>query len=312
MNGPPYNVVISRVIVDLWVVSQFVLETCKLTSPARRELQAAAVESRVSMARFRGALALLALATVASADLHHLFVGTWKTKHLFSLEYDTNSNTFSQTGVTIAKKNGQPWLALSHDKSTLYATERDGWASYKVVSPRELRFLGQVDIGSQCGSSQDQHGQTVLYASPVSPYPVYGAGKPPCAAVVGVKGDGSLNGVIQTTKYHSDSRIQGIAMDYRHGLLYTADQKGNGIWVHKIDRGTGKLDAGKFFESPIKNSRPRRIALHPDGRYLYILLMKQATLAMAEVVPQGNGVPELRWTGVNFGLAPQGKFFLGA
>jgi carboxy-cis,cis-muconate cyclase len=57
-------------------------------------------------------LAFLSLLTAASADLHHLIVGTFGTENLYTLEFDDSALTLELIGNYSANA-ASSWIALS-------------------------------------------------------------------------------------------------------------------------------------------------------------------------------------------------------
>jgi carboxy-cis,cis-muconate cyclase len=60
-------------------------------------------------------LAFLSLLTAVSADLHHLIVGTFGTKKLYTLEFDDSALTLELIGNYSANA-ASSWIALSVGK----------------------------------------------------------------------------------------------------------------------------------------------------------------------------------------------------
>ena len=60
-------------------------------------------------------LAFLSLLTAASADLHHLIVGTFGTENLYTLEFDDSALTLELIGNYSANA-ASSWIALSVSK----------------------------------------------------------------------------------------------------------------------------------------------------------------------------------------------------
>jgi carboxy-cis,cis-muconate cyclase len=252
---------------------------------------------------------LLSLVTTVYSTNHHLFVGSFKSNHLFSLAFDDQSNTLF-TEKSFQGHNGHPRLAFNYDKSVLYASEREGWSSYAVGGPTQLDYTNSLELKSRCdGESygKNRRSQTSLFVSPKYPFMLYGAGRSPCGAVIGVRVDGSLDSIVQNVSFRTTSRIKSQVTDLDGQNLFSADQRGNGIWTHRIDPKTGKLDRGTFTEIPIDNARPAKLALHPAGHYLYVLLQKKNAVALYEVIPRANQIPTLLYATVTFSLLPACK-----
>jgi carboxy-cis,cis-muconate cyclase len=246
------------------------------------------------------------LAPWVAADIHHLFASAFRSPHLFSLEYDTVTNSVSQIANFTAHA-GHPWLSFAFDRTTLYGAERDGWSSYSVASPRDVTFQSNLTLRGRCDGADYRHGTTSVIAQQRAPYNIFGAGRSPCGNVIASKVDGSFDRIVQNITYQSSSRVHGMALDPENAYLYTADINANGIWTHKVDPVRGTLTNAKFKTHSEPNSRPRRLALHPKGRYLYVLLSKTNKIAVYDIQMQPTG-PLLTYTGLNYNLVPQGTY----
>jgi len=247
---------------------------------------------------------LLQLAPWAVADVHHLFVSSWRSPHIFSLEYDSNSNSLKQVG-NLSSHAGHPWLSFAFDRATLYGAERDGWSSYQVLSPTELAFQSNLTLRGRCDGGNYKHGTTSVVAQQGAPYNIFGAGRSPCGNVMASRIDGSFEKIVQNITYQPSSRVHGMAVDSENAYLYSADVQANGIWTHRIDPITGKLTYPKFKVHSEAESRPRRLVLHPKGKYLYVMLSKVNKIAVYEIKMQSNG-PLLTNTGLSYPLTPPG------
>lgn len=247
----------------------------------------------------------LCLALEAVGDIHHLFASSYQSPALFALEYDSNTNTLTQVAHFNAHA-GHPWMSFSFDKNTLYAAERDGWSSYHVLSPSEIAFQSNITLRGRCDGASFKHGTTNILAGQKPPYHVYGAGRSPCGNVISSKLDGSFERIVQNVTYKKDSRVYGMAHDPSDDFIYSADTASNGLWAHKVDRATGKLLLARFTTHPEADAQPRRLAVHPSGNYLYVVLSKLNKVAVYNIKRYPDG-PQLVYTGKSFSLVPPGS-----
>lgn len=248
---------------------------------------------------------LLCLVLEVAGDIHHLFASSYRSPALFALQYDTNTNALTEAANFNAHA-GHPWMAFSHDKNTLYASERDGWSSYRVLSPSEIAFQSHLTLKGRCDGTDFKHGTTNILAGQRAPYSIYGAGRSPCGNVIGAKRDGSFDHIVQNVTYKADSRVYGMAHDPSGNYIYSADTSSNGLWTHKVDPASGKLTAARFTAHPEKDARPRRLVVHPSGNYLYVVLSTLNKVAVYSIQRDRNG-PQLVYTGKSFSLVPPGS-----
>lgn len=247
---------------------------------------------------------LLCLTLGVAGDIHHLFASSYRSPALFALEYDSVTNNLNQVGQFTAHA-GHPWMAFSFDKSTLYAAERDGWSSYQVLSPSEIAFQSNLTLRGRCDGANFKHGTTSVLAGQRSPYNIFGSGRSPCGNIISSKIDGSFDRIIQNITYKPESRVYGMALDPSNDYVYSADTNANGIWAHKVDAVTGKLTQARFFAHPEDKARPRRLVVHPTGKYLYLILSKLNKVAVYSIKMNANG-PVLTYTQKSYSLVPPG------
>jgi carboxy-cis,cis-muconate cyclase len=265
------------------------------------------------MRSFPVALAASLLSCVALVrSTHHLFVGSFESNHIFALAYNAETNAIT-TEKSITAHGGHPVLGLNHNKTVLYAGEQDGWSSYKVKSHKDLSFMTNITtLKGRCHGEVFKHGQTNLFVSKNAPFNVHGSGRSPCGSVIDVKVDGSLNSIVQKIAYRNTSRVLSVTMDKEGKWLYSADQQANGIWIHRVDPTTGKLDRRSFTQMPPNYTKPQRLVLHPAGNYLYVLLSQQSSVALFQITHGAGaaGRPQLKFTNTVFSLLPKGKLYV--
>jgi carboxy-cis,cis-muconate cyclase len=249
----------------------------------------------------------LLLAGKCLAETHHLFTSSFTTPHLYALEFDDEKNSIVDI-ANITAHDGHPWLSFSYDKSSLYAGENGGFASYQVTNATSLDFSQSVKVNAECGGRKDGLASPYVVAELRAPFSVFGASSSSCGAAMSVDPDGKLQGLVQAYKYRDGSSIKGLALDPDNKYLYSADETGNGIWTHLInDQGT--LNQVGFTAAPYPDSAPRHLVVHPDGRYLYVILSRTNSVAVFAINSgAGSENTHLTYTGNSYSLIPAGKF----
>lgn len=114
---------------------------------------------------------------------------------------------------------------------------------------------------------------------------------------------GALAANLQNYPYQPDAAIHGMVFDPSGLFLYSADMGANKLWVHRRRRaGAGhepacdvdalsepgswpELDLVGSVSAPDPNDKPRWVAMHPTGRYLYALMEKGNRLCEFVVDP---------------------------
>jgi carboxy-cis,cis-muconate cyclase len=248
----------------------------------------------------------LLLANRALAYKHHLFTSSISTPHLYSLEYDDETNTIINI-ANITSNAGHPWLSFSFDKANLYAEEVGAFTSYTVENDSSLISPKNVKVGTQCGQAgAGGNGAGVVIAEQRRPFSVIGAPTGSCGTVVGVQTDGRLEKIAQTFKYGDRSSIKGFALDPDNTFLYSADSGMNGIWTHSVTE-QGITANPVFTQLPWANSGPGKLVMHPNGKYLYVALSRRNAVAVV-AINSGAGAARtpLVSTGVSYSLLPEG------
>jgi carboxy-cis,cis-muconate cyclase len=253
-----------------------------------------------------GLLTSFSLVAYCSAATHHLFTSSFSTPHLYALEFDDDANTLVDV-ANITGHDGHPWMAFSYDKSSLYAGERDGFASYTVENSSSLLYNRSVSVMGACGSKTKEIGMSYVIAELRTPFTVYGAPFGNCGAAISVDTDLNLQEIIQNFTYRENSAVHGLALDPESRFLYSADDSANGIWTHSIDD-RGRVTQMGFTPAPWPDSGPRSLVVHPNGKYLYVVLAKTNAVAVYAINSGAEATKTpLANTGVSYSLLPQGK-----
>jgi carboxy-cis,cis-muconate cyclase len=98
-----------------------------------------------------------------------------------------------------------------------------------------------------------------------------------------------------------------MALDPENRFLFSADTKANGIWTHEIDPAKGTLTRARFKAHSENNARPRRLVMHPNSKFLYMLLSKLNKIVVYNVKMDASG-PQLSETGLSYNLVPPGQY----
>jgi carboxy-cis,cis-muconate cyclase len=220
------------------------------------------------------------------------------------LEFDDEAHSLTNI-ANITAQSGHPWLTFSYDKASLYGGVKDGFASYLVDNSTSLSFVRSVPVGDKCPGTKSSVGSPYIIAEQRTPFNVFGAPTGTCGTAISVDAEGTLNKVVQAFKYGDRSQIKGMAMDPENKFLYSADEAANGIWTHRIsDEGTVKQVS--FTTAPFVNSAPRKLVVHPNGRYLHLICSRSNSVLVYAINsgPSSEKAP-LTYTGVSYSLLPQ-------
>lgn len=218
-------------------------------------------------------------------------VGSFNSPDLFTLQFTPPSpdGNIKASIFTIRPSpviGNHSWLALTKDKTELYAT---AWttppsiAAYKIKnSGREVQFLNAKYTRSRSG-----------YVC-CSPSHIYSAGGP-TGEVFALLPDGSIGDLVQELDFtdpssvsdgKTEERPHGDFGGLRHGShsvdlspdgrsLYIADIGRNCIWTFSVNKtrrsSEPHLRLGSKHISPRSDDGPRHTWPHPNGKVLYCL-----------------------------------------
>jgi carboxy-cis,cis-muconate cyclase len=249
------------------------------------------------------------LAGTAVADKHRLFTSSINQPSLYTLEFDDATNQLVSIG-NVTSNAPHPFLTFSYDKASLYATQRGGFSSYTIALGQDLVFSKTVTVAGQPGCT-NAVGKTPKFISSLSrvPFSVYGSLDGTCGVGIGVDYSGAFTNIDQSFSYSPASSVGGMILDPDNRYLYTADEDANGIWVHSVSD-MGQLKQLGFVASPWANAGPKRMAIHTDGRFLYVLFSKLNRIGVYAV---NSGLPEtqalITYTGVSYSVLPPSKYY---
>lgn len=242
----------------------------------------------------------LNLLSLATADVHRLFVGTFGNAVLYTLEFDDSAET-----LTLVKNNtasqSHSWISFDYNKQNVYGVAGSAVASYSILNDTSLRFDTSVATGGNCSTVNE----IFVTAAPESPYSVYATpfgGDAQCGTVVGVLENGTLSEVVQNYTYLTTSGVHGLAFSPNQTYLYSADDSANSVWTHTVDSSTGELTYVSRLAGPYTGADPRHATVHPDGQYLYVIFEGTNQLALYSL-DASTGVPT--FTNTTFPLIPQ-------
>lgn len=116
---------------------------------------------------------------------------------------------------------------------------------------------------------------------------------------------GALIETIQNYTNDEDSAVHGYAISPGSQFLFSADDAGNQLWSHSIDSTTGEVTFISKLEAPSEGADPRKVAVHPNGTYIYVLLEGSSEVAVY-TYDATTGVPT--FTNVTYSLLPSSSY----
>lgn len=165
--------------------------------------------------------------------------------------------------------------------------------SYALTNATSIEHRNTLAAGAHCTASP-----IYIVADTRPPYHAYGAffttaeGRDAsCGAVFSVDEHGVLDAVVQNYTYlYNTSGVHGTALSQDTRYLYSADLTGNALWTHNVDRVTGEVTLLANVTGPSPEAHPRHVAVHSQGRYLYVVMEGSSQLVQYSIGPD-TGVP---------------------
>lgn len=182
------------------------------------------------------------------------------------------------------------------------------WSSYRIQSPTVVTHSASLPISGDARAASPSTNTRAVFvlAAKRPPYNIYGnlfydhAGY---GNVVSVTSTGALNKTIQDCEYQSNSGVHGMVFDSTETYLYSADLHANKIWTHRKDPTTGRLSLVSSCAAPAPGDGPRWVVLHPNDKYLYVLMEHGNRLA-TYVIDADTHLPVFTYT--TYPLIPPG------
>ncbi len=224
--------------------------------------------------------------------------------------------------VLAAKSVNPSFLAVHSSGRFLYAVNEveDGMASaFSIDESAGLRLLNQSSSkgAGPCYLSLDRTGRHLLVAN-------YGGGS---VTVIPVGSDGTLGPATASAKHAgSDARAHSIDMDAANRFAIAADLGLDRVFVYPFDAARGGLGVNPGSVALDPGAGPRHVALHPSGRFAWVLNelsltlttlrydAERGVLTAAQTVsslPDGVGVAK-DFSGAEVLVHPGGRFLFAS
>ena len=217
-----------------------------------------------------------------------VFVGTYTAatpdggKGIYAARFDTTTGRLGALAVAAELANPS-WVTVSHDRRFLYAVSEVGVAdstgtpaglvvAYSVAADGNLTELNRVSSGGAdpCHLAIDRTGRTVAVAN-------YTGGS---TVSFHVGADGRLGAATKDQHVGKGPNAQRQEAAHAHSVDFVADDRlllscdlGNDrVYVYRHDPRAGTIAAhAPAFVGLEPGAGPRHLAVHPSGRYVYVL-----------------------------------------
>lgn len=184
-------------------------------------------------------------------------------------------------------------------KQNLYVATTGYFQGYSIGDDLSLTYTNNVSLFSDCSNAN------YVTGSSVSPYTVFGtAYSTGCSSLaISVDESGALQSAFANATYDTTAGVHGSDVSPDGDFFYSADDMGNGVWVHSVDETAGTVEEIQHLDAD-NGSDPRHLAVHPNGKWVYVVYEVASTIA---VYSRDNSSGMLTYTNSTYPLLPDGK-----
>lgn len=224
---------------------------------------------------------LLTSSLQAQPSPERFYVGTYSTrgsKGIYTFTLDRKTGQLTQVGTTNNDKSPS-FLALHPTKRFLYSVNEssngeNGVSAYAIdAKTGTLTLINRASSegGGPCHVSVDKAGKLAFISA-------YGGGT---FAALPINPDGSLGAAKFKMKYEGGdpanprqnaSHIHSATLAPDNRFVYVADLGADRVYCYAIDAANGRVTPAATPYATVKGgSGPRHMAIHPNGRYAYLV-----------------------------------------
>jgi len=247
-------------------------------------------------------LTVLAAATPpAKKDRYILFVGTYteegsQSKGIYAYNYDGDTGKITPLGLA-AETTNPSWVTISPNGRFLYAVNEvgnykgpnsGGLSAFSIDRDQEgrptgkLTFLNEVPTqgADPCYVTLDKTGKYAVVAN-------YTGGS---LIVIRIHEDGSLGGPSAFMEHtghgpnlqrQRSAHVHSVDLSPDNRFVYVDDLGIDGLLVYKFDDSKGVLAANSSkYATFDPGAGPRHFALHPSGKFAYVVSEMQGTVTV--------------------------------
>ncbi len=231
-----------------------------------------------------GTLALVLAAAAVAHGETLVYFGTYTGAMSKGIYVSNLSTSGGLSAPVLAAETSNPsFLAVHPSGRFLYAVNEDeeGMASAFEIEEgsHRLRLLSQSSSkgAGPCYLSLDRAGRHLFVAN-------YRGGS---VTVIPVSPDGSVGSASAYVKHPGASaRAHSIDVDSANRYAIAADLGLDKVFIYRFDAVRGKLGDDPAFASLDAGAGPRHVALHPTGRFAYVLNELSMTLTAMRYDPE--------------------------
>ncbi|KAH9906237.1 Lactonase, 7-bladed beta-propeller-domain-containing protein [Xylariomycetidae sp. FL2044] len=244
-------------------------------------------------------LALTAVLGRAVADTHYMFAGFFDGPTILGIEFDDAANTLTVINNSTIEGEVSKWISLDARLQNLYVCASSGFQSYAITEDLNLEYQSNVTLTTACANAN------FVAASPVEPYPVFGAPfSTGCSSLAMTVDDaGSLQTAVGNLTYSSTGGVHGLDISADGKFVYSADDRGNAVWVHSYDSETETVEELQYLEAPA-DVGPRHLAVHPLGQWVYVAFESGNAIG---VYARDTTTGLLTYTNTSWPMIPEGS-----
>jgi 6-phosphogluconolactonase len=204
--------------------------------------------------------------------------------------YDVDLEKGRMTEKEKVNITNSSYIALSHDRKTLYSITDAGVEAYHIEADGSLTILNKASINGMrgCYINMDQNDKFLVCAG-------YHDGK---VTILRLNDDGSI-GEITDEKFHKGlgtiagrnhtPHVQCLKVTKDNKYLLAADLGMDRVNVYRFDTENGKISDIDVIHCD-QESSPRHMQFSKDGKFLYVVFEQQCSINIYTYTEQ-NGIP---------------------
>ncbi len=204
--------------------------------------------------------------------------------------YDVDMEKGRMTEKEKVMITNSSYIALSHDRKTLYSITDAGVEAYHIEADGSLTIINKASINGMrgCYLNMDQDDRYLVCAG-------YHDGK---VTILKLNDDGSI-GEITDEKFHKGlgtiagrnhtPHVQCLKVTKDNKYLLAADLGMDRVNVYRFDTEKGKISDIDVIHCD-QESSPRHMQFSADGRFLYVVFEQQCSINVY-MYTETNGIP---------------------
>lgn len=229
-------------------------------------------------------LIILLVSHLGLATIYSIAIGTFG-NNLYTATFDSQTFTLKKVNSYSYSSKVGNWVIANSQGSVLYGPSYALSISGTTLSPLQ--------------GTKTPNG---IYFQTVSNSTYYTIGQNSVEAW-SLSANGGLSNLLSSISFGTTSFSHGVYLSPDNSEVYIPDIDANQIRTFSVSQ-TGALTPTKAINAPVSNAGPRHLAVHPNGRYIYVLEQGGQTV---DVFSTGNSTVPLIYENISLPVLPSGQ-----